>query len=175
VSVASDKATELMQALLNASGDVKPAGLGARDTLRIEAGLCLYGQDIDEQTTPVEATLMWTIGKRRRAEGGFIGAEAIMNQFKSKSATKKRVGFMFEGRQPARAHTILYAQQEGGDPIGEITSGTFSPVLGAPLAMGYVDKALGDIGTTVYAQMRKTRIPATVSKMPFVPANYFRG
>lgn len=174
LSVANDKASDLMEALLSKS-EVKPAGLGARDTLRIEAGLCLYGQDIDEATTPVEATLMWTIGKRRRQEGGFTGSDVIMDQFKSKSATKKRVGFSFEGRQPARTHTMLYAEQEGGDPIGEITSGTFSPVLGAPVAMGYIAKDLSKAGTQVFAQVRNKRIPAQVSKMPFVPANYFRG
>jgi len=172
VSVDNANATALMQALLN-NAVVSPAGLGARDTLRVEAGLCLYGQDIDETTTPIEGTLLWTIGKRRRAEGGFLGAEVILDQIKNKPA-RKRVGFVIHGA-PARSHTQLFDKEDGETPVGEITSGTFSPILGKPVAMGFIDKALAKSGTDVFAKVRNKMIPAKVSKMPFVPANYYRG
>jgi aminomethyltransferase len=165
-----------MQALLSETGGVvKPAGLGARDTLRVEAGLCLYGQDIDENTTPVEASLLWTIGKRRRAEGGFPGAKIILDQVKNKPPMK-RVGFVVNGA-PARSHTKLFASETASDDqaIGEILSGTFSPSLGKPVAMGYVEHKYGANDTTVYAKVRNKMVPVVVSKMPFVPANYYRG
>ncbi len=176
LSVSNDKASALMQALLAETGGVvKPAGLGARDTLRVEAGLCLYGQDIDENTTPVEASLLWTIGKRRRAEGGFPGAKIILDQVKNKPPMK-RVGFVVNGA-PARSHTKLFASETASDDqaIGEILSGTFSPTLGKPVAMGYVEQKYGANDTTVYAKVRNKMVPVLVSKMPFVPSNYYRG
>jgi len=172
LSVKHEDAPALMDKLLQNS-NVVPAGLGARDTLRVEAGLCLYGQDIDENTTPVEGTLLWTVGKRRRKEGGFPGADIILDQIKAKPAMK-RVGLVINGA-PARSHTKIFATAEDDESIGEITSGTFSPTLGKPVAMGYLDKSCAKVGTTVYAQVRNKMIPAVVSKMPFVPAKYYRG
>lgn len=173
ISVENKHAPELMDALINTK-DVKPAGLGARDTLRVEAGLCLYGIDIDETTSPIDAGLLWTIGKRRRTEGGFVGADKILDRWKNKANKKKRVGLVVNG-PPARAHTVLYGQAEGGEPIGEITSGTFSPQLAKPIAMGYVDKKFAKSGTEIYAQVRNKRVSVTTSKMPFIPAQYYRG
>ena len=170
ISVESSRATDLMTRLLQLEG-VKPCGLGARDSLRLEAGLCLYGDDMDDQTTPVEATLLWTIPKRRRADAKFVGADAILEQIANRP-DKKRVGLVIEGA-PARAGVKLF--DESGDvEIGRITSGTFSPVLKKPVAMGYVNKANGKIGTKVNAQVRNKMVPATITKMPFVPHQYYK-
>ena len=173
ISVENSDASHLMQALLGIA-EVKPAGLGARDTLRVEAGLCLYGSDIDEDTSPISAGLTWTIGKRRRAEGNFIGSDIILEELNTKSTNTKRVGLLVSG-PPARSHTKLFAAVEGGSPIGEITSGTFSPVLGKPIAMGMVNKEHSKVGKIIFAQIRKNRFPAEISKMPFIPSNYYRG
>ena len=170
ISVESSRATELMTALL-ALDSVKPCGLGARDSLRLEAGLCLYGDDMDEEITPVEATLLWTIPKRRRAEGGFVGADPILAQIANKP-DKKRIGLVIDG-PPARAAVKLF-DESGENEIGRITSGTFSPVLKKPVAMGYVNKANAKVGTVVKAQVRNKMVPATVSKMPFVPHQYYK-
>ena len=158
--------------LLLAEAEVEPAGLGARDSLRLEAGLCLYGQDIDAATTPVEAGLTWTIGKRRRAEGGFPGAEVIGAQIRS-GVARKRVGILPQGRAPARARTAIV--DGAGTGIGEITSGGFGPTLGWPVAMGYVESAFAELETEVGLIVRDKTHRARVAPMPFVPNRYFKG
>mmetsp|Transcript_21958 Transcript_21958/g.26753 ORF Transcript_21958/g.26753 Transcript_21958/m.26753 type:complete len:422 (+) Transcript_21958:114-1379(+) len=170
VSVDSTQAPELMKLLLDQDG-VEPCGLGARDSLRLEAGMCLYGNDLDENTTPVEGSLLWVIGKRRREEGGFLGFDKIAEQIKNKPS-RKRVGLMIDG-PPARAHVELF--DENQDTVrGEITSGTFSPCLKKPIAMGYVEKGLTKSGTKLFAKVRNKMVPATVVKMPFVPNKYYK-
>jgi len=171
ISVANDNAPELMQSILDQSS-VNPCGLGARDSLRLEAGLCLYGNDIDETTTPVSATLLWTISKRRRAEGGFLGSDVILGEIKSKPA-KKRVGMVIDG-PPARSHVEIFADDKGEQLIGEITSGTFSPCLGKPIAMGYINQEFAKNGTPIFAKIRNKFAQGSVAKMPFVPQNYYR-
>ncbi|KAG8002824.1 Aminomethyltransferase [Nibea albiflora] len=156
---------------LLANSEVKLAGLGARDSLRLEAGLCLYGNDIDETTTPVEATLVWTIGKRRRQNRDFPGADIIVPQIKAKTA-RKRVGLVSTG-PPVRQHTPILGPD--GKVIGEVTSGCPSPCLKKNIAMGYVDAAFAKNGTAIQVEVRKKAVPATVSKMPFVPTNYYSG
>ncbi|KAJ2304995.1 hypothetical protein IWW52_004971 [Coemansia sp. RSA 2704] len=151
--------------------EVKLAGLGARDSLRLEAGLCLYGSDIDATTTPMEANLVWTIGKRRRAEGGFIGADVILDQLAKKGGTRRRVGLVIEGA-PARAHAKVLSAE--GEEIGEITSGVPSPSLGRNIAMAYVKKGFNKRGTALKVKVRNRVQDAQVVKMPFVPANYHK-
>ena len=168
ISVESSAAEQLAQALLK-EPNVRPAGLGARDSLRLEAGLCLYGNDIDQQTTPVEAGLTWTIGKRRRTEGGFPGDSIIQHQIKS-GTTRKRVGLQPEGRAPVRAHTEIL--NKSSKKIGEITSGGFSPTINAPIAMGYVSSELSDPGTPVQFSQRGKTINGIVAKLPFVKHQY---
>ncbi|MEE9251448.1 MAG: glycine cleavage T C-terminal barrel domain-containing protein, partial [Alphaproteobacteria bacterium] len=158
--------------LLLGEPEVMAAGLGARDTLRIEAGLCLYGHDIDAGTTPVEAGLAWTIGKRRRAQGGFPGAEVILRQL-ANGAERKRVGIRPEGRAPAREHTQV--TDAGGAPIGEITSGGFGPTVGGPIAMGYVKADRAQPGTMVNLMVRGVPRPARIVSLPFVEPRYHRG
>ena len=170
VSVPAEKAEAFARALLALPG-VQPAGLGARDSLRLEAGLCLYGNDIDETTSPVEAALTWTIGKRRRTEWNFPGAERVREELAS--GTKRlRVGIRPEGRQPARGHTPVHAP--GGAAIGEITSGGFGPSLNGPMAMGYVAREHAADGTPLELMVRGKAIPARVAPMPFVPHRYAR-
>ena len=170
VSVHAEQAEALAQALLS-HADVLPAGLGARDSLRLEAGLCLYGNDIDELTTPVEANLAWAIGKRRRVEGGFPGAAPIMDQLHH-GPTRLRVGIRPDGRAPARAPTQVLATD--GTAAGAITSGGFSPSLGAPIAMGYVRRDLIADGTTLGLLVRGKPLPGRVAPLPFVPHRYFK-
>lgn len=176
ISVPNDKAVALAEGLL-AMEEVEAIGLGARDSLRLEGGLCLYGNDIDTGTTPVEAALLWAIQKIRRAggerEGGFPGADIILGQMEN-GATRKRVGIQPTGRAPMRGGTPLYADETSSDPIGEVTSGGFGPTVGAPVAMGYVAKELSSIGTEIFAEVRGKRMPATVAAMPFTPANFKR-
>jgi aminomethyltransferase len=160
---------EALARLLLAQPEVAPAGLGARDSLRLEAGLCLYGSDLDENTTPVEAGLTWTIGKRRKLEGGFIGAEAIMEQLFA-GPTRVRVGIRPEGRAPARAHTIIV--DETNNEIGEITSGGFGPSVGGPVAMGYVTPDYAADGTAIGLVIRGKIHPARVAPLPFVPKGW---
>jgi aminomethyltransferase len=170
ISVANDSAEGLAKRLL-AEPEVRAAGLGARDTLRLEAGLCLYGHDIDGTTTPIEAGLSWTIGKRRRAEGGFPGAEIILAQLRDGPA-RKRVGLKPEGRAPAREHTEIH---DGADErIGEVTSGGFGPTEGGPIAMGYVTAAFAAPGTPVNLMVRGTARPAQIVPLPFLPPRYFK-
>ncbi|PID63222.1 MAG: glycine cleavage system protein T [Gammaproteobacteria bacterium] len=175
ISIPAEYAVAFAKQLLSQSG-VKPAGLGARDALRLEAGLCLYGNDIDEQTTPVEADLLWAIQKVRQAggerEGGFIGADVILPQIAA-GAARKRVGFTVAGKAPVRAHTKLFDGE--GNPIGEVTSGSFGATVGAPIAMGYVDAQYAEAGTTVIANVRKKQVELTVADLPLVPHSYYRG
>ncbi|CAL8319013.1 unnamed protein product [Merluccius merluccius] len=170
ISVPLSRVVELTEKLL-ANGEVKLAGLGARDSLRLEAGLCLYGNDIDDATTPVEATLVWTIGKRRRQARDFPGADIIVPQIKAKTA-RKRVGLVSTG-PPVRQHTPILSPD--GKVIGEVTSGCPSPCLKKNVAMGYVEAAFAKNGTAVQVEVRKKAVPAVVSKMPFVPTNYYSG
>jgi aminomethyltransferase len=171
ISVVADHAVELAELLL---GDPQVAliGLGARDTLRLEAGLCLYGHDIDETTTPVAAGLAWTIGKRRREEGGFPAAERILKEL-ADPPSRRRVGIRPDGRAPAREHSAIVDAAD--NLIGEVTSGGFSPSLGAPIAMGYVARPHTDPGTALSVVVRDVARPARVSPMPFVPTRYYRG
>ncbi|TCS62664.1 glycine cleavage system aminomethyltransferase GcvT [Varunaivibrio sulfuroxidans] len=168
ISVPADRALELARILLD-EPEVAPAGLGARDSLRLEAGLCLYGHDIDQDTTPSEAGLNWVINKRRREEGGFPGADIILDQIKN-GVRRKRVGILPEGRAPAREHTEI--QDIDGARIGEITSGGFGPSVGGPIAMGYVASAHAAPDTPVQLIVRGKALPAKVVKMPFVAHNY---
>jgi aminomethyltransferase len=170
ISIPAERAEEVARALL-AETEVEPAGLGARDSLRLEAGLCLYGHDIDETTTPVEAALSWVIDKRRRSEGGFLGAETILGQLKE-GASRRRVGILPEGRAPAREGTVLTDTEER--EIGVITSGGFGPTVEGPVAMGYVETALAKPGTELLAMVRGKSRPAQVAKLPFVPSRAAR-
>ena len=170
ISLPADSAEALAWRLVG-EPEVAPAGLGARDTLRLEAGLCLYGNDIDELTTPVEAGLIWTIGRRRRASWDFPGAAAIRDQLEH-GAVRHRVGIRLDGRAPARAQTNIVAPD--GTAAGIVTSGGFSPTLSAPIAMGYVRKDLAADGTSLHLIVRGKPLPATVVPLPFVPHRYAR-
>jgi len=171
ISIPNADAVALTRKLL-AEEEVSPVGLGARDSLRLEAGLCLYGHDLTEETTPIAGGLIWAISKRRRAEGGFPGAEIIQAEIANKPTTK-RVGILPEGRAPAREHTEI--ADENGNVIGEITSGGFSPSLQAPIAMGYVPLAYSAVGTEINLLVRGKTRRAKVVKMPFVEQRYYRG
>lgn len=176
ISVPASKAVELTQSLL-ANDAVETIGLGARDSLRLEAGLCLYGNDITVETTPVEAGLTWAIQKVRRQDGdrqgGFPGADVILEQFAS-GASKKRVGIRPDGRAPMRDGTILFSDETSDQQIGVITSGGFGPTVQGPVAIGYVPAEYKEAGTAVYAEVRGKRMPATVAPLPFTPANFKR-
>ncbi|MFN7321534.1 MAG: glycine cleavage system aminomethyltransferase GcvT [Methylobacterium sp.] len=161
---------EALASLLLKDERVKPIGLGARDSLRLEAGLCLYGHDIDTTTSPIEADLKWSIQKRRREEGGFPGAARIQRELANGPA-RLRVGIRPEGRQPAREGTEIFA---GGRRIGVVTSGGFGPTAQAPVAMGYVETAFAKPDTPVTLVVRGKELPARVSAMPFAPHRYFR-
>jgi aminomethyltransferase len=170
ISVPAARAVELWDRLL-ALPEVAPAGLGARDSLRLEAGLCLHGHDIDPSTTPIEAGLAWTIAKSRREAGGFPGFEVIRRQLEG-GPPRRLVGLRPEGRAPAREHTEI--QDEAGRRIGEVTSGTFGPTAGGPIAMGYVESAHAAPGTGVRLVVRGSPRPAEIVKLPFVPHRYKR-
>jgi aminomethyltransferase len=170
ISVDNKDASRLWQLLL-ADPLVKPVGLGARDSLRLEAGLCLYGHDIDETTSPVEAGLVWSIGKRRRAEGGFIGAERVLREL-AEGLARKRAGIRPEGRAPARDGTIV--TDMAGRRIGIVTSGGFGPSANGPVAMGYVETGFATAGTPVQLIVRDKPMPATIASLPFVPHHYKR-
>lgn len=171
ISVPDSDAEALARALL-AEEAVAPIGLGARDSLRLEAGLCLYGHDIDDTTTPVEGGLTWSIGKRRRTEGGFPGAAIVLAQI-ADGVSRKRVGIQPEGRAPAREGTEI--QNADGEAIGVITSGGFGPTVGGPVAMGYVPADLAKPGTEIFLSVRGKAMPAKVAKLPFVPPGFYRG
>jgi aminomethyltransferase len=176
ISVPAEKAEALAAALLESS-DVLPIGLGARDSLRLEAGLCLYGHDIDTATTPVEAALQWSIQKSRRnggaRTGGFLGAELILAQLEG-GAPRRRVGLAPEGRAPVREGAKLFADSSSSAQIGTVTSGGFGPSLNAPIAMGYLPAPQATDGGTVFAELRGQRMPLRVTPMPFVPNTYKR-
>jgi aminomethyltransferase len=176
ISVPSEQAEQLAKMLL-ADSDVMPIGLGARDSLRLEAGLCLYGHDIDETTTLVEAALEWSVQKTRRSggarAGGFPGAEKILAQF-DHGAQRRRVGLRAEGRAPVREGAALFADATSTEAIGKVTSGGFGPTLNAPVAMGYLPIALSSVGTQVFADVRGQRLPLRVAATPFVPNTYKR-
>ena len=175
ISVAGDRAEELARKLL-AHSEVKPIGLGARDSLRLEAGLCLYGHDIDTSTTPVEASLTWAIQKVRRAggarAGGYPGA-AVIDQQLAEGVAKKRVGLVSNERMPVREGSQIV--DADGKQIGTVTSGTLCPTVGKPLALAYLVTAFAKAGTEFFAVVRDKRTPMTVSPTPFTPNNYFRG
>ena len=171
ISVLATGAGLVAEALL-AEAEVEPIGLGARDSLRLESGLCLYGHDIDETTTPVEADLQWSIGKRRRAEGGFPGDAVIFEQI-STGAPRKRVGLKPEGRVLAREGTCI--TDADGNGIGAVTSGGFGPIVQGPVSMGYVTRKSAAVGTPVILEVRNKVLPAAVTALPFTPQNYFRG
>jgi aminomethyltransferase len=170
ISVADDKAMDLTRLLLSDAA-VQPIGLGARDSLRLEAGLCLYGHDIDDTTSPVEAALVWSMQKRRRIEGGFPGAARIQKELADGPA-RLRVGITPQGRAPAREGTEILSAS--GDRIGIVTSGGFGPTHNGPIAMGYVTAAQAKSGTPVQLVVRGKPLPATVTYLPFVPHRYFR-
>ena len=175
ISVPAAQAVELARALL-AQPEVAPAGLGARDTLRLEAGLCLYGHDIDTATTPVEAGLVWAIQKLRRPggerAGDHPGAEVIGAQLTG-GAARRRVGLVGLERLPVREGAPLLDAE--GRRVGQVTSGTVGPSVGQPIAMGYVETALAAVGTALFAEVRGKRVPMQVAAMPFAPHRYFRG
>lgn len=170
ISVAKEQAESLCRLLL-ADGRVAPAGLGARDTLRLEAGLCLYGNDIDETTTPVEAGLAWSIGKRRRTEGGFLGSDTILRQI-ADGPSRRRVGLRPDGKVPARAGAPV--ETSDGVALGVVTSGGFGPTVDAPIAMGYIGAVNATPGTRVRLVVRGQSRDAQVAALPFVPHRYFK-
>jgi len=176
ISVPAEQAEALANALLENS-DVLPIGLGARDSLRLEAGLCLYGHDIDTTTTPVEGALEWSIQKSRRQggvrAGGFPGADRILSELAS-GAPRRRVGLQPEGRAPVREGAPLFADAASSAQIGAVTSGGFGPSVNAPVAMGYLPSSHAAPGSLVFAELRGQRAPLRVAPMPFVPNTYKR-
>ena len=176
ISVPAETAEALCERLL-CDPLVAPVGLGARDSLRLETGLCLYGSDLDETTTPVEAALEWTISKTRREggerAGGFPGAEAILTQL-VKGAARRRVGLKPEGRAPVRHGTYLFRASDDNTPVGVVTSGGFSPSLNVPIAVGYVPRDVAVADSRLFAEVRSRRLPVRVSELPFVPTRYKR-
>jgi aminomethyltransferase len=176
ISAPAEQAERLAKMLL-ADSDVLPIGLGARDSLRLEAGLCLYGHDIDTATTPVEGALEWSIQKSRRnggaRAGGFPGADKILAQL-ADGAPRRRVGLRPEGRAPVREGAALFADETSAEPIGAVTSGGFGPSLNAPVAMGYLPSSLAATGGLVFAELRGARLPLRIAAMPFVPNTYKR-
>jgi aminomethyltransferase len=176
ISVPADKAVELTKALL-ADPDVHPIGLGARDSLRLEAGLCLYGNDIDTTTTPVAAALEWAVQKVRRTggarEGGFPGANVILPEFE-RGASRRRVGLAPDGPAPVRAGAQLFIDETSNAPIGIVTSGGFGPTVARPVAMGYVMASFAETGTRLFVEVRGKRLPVTVADLPFITPRYRR-
>lgn len=176
ISVPANDVERVATTLL-ADPAVLPIGLGARDSLRLEAGLCLYGHDIDTTTTPVQGALEWSVQKSRRnggaRAGGFPGADMILKEFET-GASRRRVGLRAEGRAPVREHAALYASETSTDKIGTVTSGGFGPTLNAPVAMGYLPTSLSTEGTIVFADVRGQRLALRISAMPFVPNGYKR-
>jgi glycine cleavage system T protein (aminomethyltransferase) len=176
ISVPAKQAEALANALL-ADSNVLPIGLGARDSLRLEAGLCLYGHDIDTTTTPVEGALEWSIQKSRRhggaRAGGFPGADKILLQLE-KGAPRRRVGLKPEGRAPVREGAPLFGDAVSSEQIGAVTSGGFGPSINAPVAMGYLPSSQAASGGLVFAELRGQRLPLRVAPMPFVPNTYKR-
>lgn len=170
ISLDNGEIEEATRALLT-NPAVKPIGLGARDTLRLEAGLCLYGHELDETTSPVEASLVWSIGKKRRETGGFLGEKRVLRELRDGPA-RKRVGIRLGSRAPAREGCEIVS--ESGEKVGHITSGSYAPSLEYPIAMGYVDTGHAKANTPLQVIIRGTPHPATVAALPFVPNRYFR-
>jgi len=170
ISVANDAVEQVARALLS-HDDVEAIGLGARDSLRLEAGLCLYGHDLDGTTSPVEADLVWSMSKRRREEGGFPGEERILKEL-SEGPSRLRVGIVPEGKAPAREGTEIV--DSDGNEIGNVTSGGFGPSAEGPIAMGYVTPKYAQPGTEIALIVRGTARPAKVVETPFVPHRYYR-
>jgi aminomethyltransferase len=171
ISIPADDAEDICRLLLGEE-EVEACGLGARDSLRLEAGLCLYGNDIDQDTTPIDAGLTWIVGKRRREEKNFPGADIIVQQIADRSKIK-RVGIRPDGRAPARAGTEI--TDTNGNVIGKITSGGFGPTAGGPVAMGYVPIDFIKADTEIGLSVRGKILPAKVVKMPIVPHSYYKG
>ncbi|WP_447528813.1 glycine cleavage system aminomethyltransferase GcvT [Vreelandella sp. TE19] len=176
ISVAAEASEAFAKGLLEAP-EVEMIGLGARDSLRLEAGLCLYGHDMDMATTPVEAGLIWAVGKPRRhggeRAGGFPGADVVLHQLDAKDHTRKRVGLVAEGRAPVREGARLLDEQ--GEEVGVVSSGGFGPSVGKPIAMGYVTREWEAPESVVYAEVRGKKLPMTVVKTPFITPGYHRG
>ena len=176
ISIPAADAEKLCKMLLD-QPEVEAIGLGARDSLRLESGLCLYGNDIDATTTPIEGSLIWAISKIRRNGGdraaGFPGAEKILGQIETKEFATKRVGLLGASRAPIREGTVLV--NESGDEVGKVTSGSFGPTINAPVAMAYVDKAYSALDTKLFALVRGKKLDVTVSRMPFIEQRYYRG
>ncbi len=175
ISVPADKAEALARELLS-HPEVAPIGLGARDSLRLEAGLCLYGHDLDADTSPVESSLLWALSKSRRADGarpgGYPGADVVFRHI-ADGVARKRVGLLPQSRVPVRDGADLV--DESGRKVGTVTSGSFGPTLSAPVAMGYVETAFAKAGAKLSAIVRDKPVPVEVAKTPFVPQRYYRG
>jgi len=169
ISISNELVEDLAKKLI--SQNVKPIGLGARDTLRLEAGLCLYGHDINKSTSPIEANLKWAISKRRREEGGFVGYEKIKSDLNG-SLSRLRVGIKPEGKIIAREGVKVFS--DDGNEIGSITSGTFGPSVNGPIAMGYVKLNFSKPGTKVFLEVRGKKHEAIISKLPFYKKSYVR-
>lgn len=176
ISIPGEHAERLTRKIL-AESEVEWIGLGARDSLRLESGLCLYGHDIDQTTTPVEASLLWAISKVRRLggerAGGFPGADIILEQIETKDVARKRIGMVGLGKAPVREGTELYNAND--EKIGIVTSGTAGPTKGSPIAMGYVETQYAVLDTEVYADVRGKKLPMSIQRMPFVSQRYYRG
>ncbi|OBU17053.1 glycine cleavage system aminomethyltransferase GcvT [Photobacterium aquimaris] len=176
ISVPNSHAQALATALL-ANECVEWIGLGARDSLRLECGLCLYGHDLDSTTTPIEASLLWGISKIRRTgserAGGFIGADIILTQMETKAVDRKRIGLIGQTKAPVREGSLLF--DADNNQVGCVTSGTFGPSIAIPVAMAYVALTSSEIDTVLFAEVRGKRLPMTVTKMPFVAQRYYRG
>ncbi|HEV2501801.1 MAG TPA: glycine cleavage system aminomethyltransferase GcvT [Mesorhizobium sp.] len=176
ISISADRAVALAEALL-ADARVRLVGLGARDSLRLESGLCLYGHDIDPSTTPGQGSLEWAIQKVRRnggaRAGGFPGADVVLPELE-KGASQRRVGLLPEGRAPVREGTALFATESSEEPMGRVTSGGFGPTVNAPVAMGYVPAELFDAGTILFAEVRGKRLAVSVASLPFIAQRYKR-
>ncbi len=176
ISLPNDRAETLARALLD-DPSVEAIGLGARDSLRLEAGLCLYGHDIDQTTSPIEAALDWAIQKVRRRggarEGGFPGADRILGELDA-GPSRQRVGILPEGRGPMREGTELFAAETGGEPVGRVTSGAYGPTIERPMSMGYIGIDHATPGTQIYGEVRGKRQPAIVASLPFRPSTFKR-
>jgi len=173
IAVKNKDAVGLAEKLLKESSIVKPCGLAARDTLRLESGLCLYGNDMEENRNPVEASLVWTIDSRRKKEGGFLGSKIVLEAIKN-GTKQKRVGFVVLSGPPARQHAPIFDSENGGKQIGEVTSGTMSPSLKKSIGMCYVDVPFNKIDSKLFVEVRGKRFPISISKMPFVEHHYFK-
>lgn len=149
-------------------------GLGARDSLRLESGLCLYGHDLNETTSPIEGTLAWTISKRRREEGGFLGFDVVKKHLEKGGVSRKRVGFIGEGKLPAREFAELVTRDETRTKVGVVSSGAPAPSFGQNIGMAYINTSHSKLKTELFALVRGKEIPVTISKMPFVPQHYYK-